>query len=210
MIRSARLRRLLVSPRTHGLASNNFSVTILTYETILRPKFWKNPYFQTFLVKNRHFNSIFDQEKVKISIQNILHFCIFLQLSFQDQKNIKNNISRWCGSLFFVTIGRLWDFILPWSKKLIGLFLRKISCKLRIWFLFWAFYTKNSRHGYFFKKWAEFFTFLKISNCWFFPPITHLYWRFEIKNSKMRWIVLAVGDMDTDKHAKKCHFPIIL
>jgi hypothetical protein len=33
------------------------------------------------LVKNRHFNSIFDQEKVKILIQNILHFYVFLHFA---------------------------------------------------------------------------------------------------------------------------------
>jgi hypothetical protein len=42
-------------------------------------KILKKPFFHTFLVKNRHFKSTFDQQKVKIWIHNILHFCVFLQ-----------------------------------------------------------------------------------------------------------------------------------
>jgi hypothetical protein len=72
-----------VSPKIYSMPSNNILATFLTSETVQRPKFWekKKPYFHTFNVKNRHFNSIFDQEKVKILIQNIIYFCIFLHFT---------------------------------------------------------------------------------------------------------------------------------
>jgi hypothetical protein len=41
-------------------------------------KILKKPYFHTFLIKILHFKSTFDQQKVKIWINNILHFCVFL------------------------------------------------------------------------------------------------------------------------------------
>jgi hypothetical protein len=40
-------------------------------------KILKKPHFHSFLVKNRY-KSTFDQQKVKIWIDNILHFCVFL------------------------------------------------------------------------------------------------------------------------------------
>jgi hypothetical protein len=50
-------------------------------------------------------------------------------------------------------------------KNWIRLFRRKILCRLRIWFFFWAFDTIFFHHGYFTEKWAKILHFFGHNFC---------------------------------------------